>query len=199
MTKGIAINYNQEQLDFIKSNCSMERKVLAEKVNTIFGTAFSVDQIKSLCTRKKWNSGRTGCFEKGSRPWNTGTKGLTSANKTSFQKGRPTWNAKPIGYERICSKDGYILIKTAEPSVFELKHRMVWEKDKGPIPEGYVVAFINQDKTDCRIENLILMSKAEMVRYSQSYYKLATPDSNEACLLMAKLKNKKHQLQKRVA
>ena len=119
-------------------------------------------------------------------------------NKTSFKKGRPTWNAKPIGYERICSKDGYVLVKTSEPSVFELKHRIVWEKEKGLIPEGYVVAFKNQDKTDCRIENLILMSKAEMVRYSQSYYELATPDSNESCLLMAKIKNMKHQLHKQV-
>ena len=82
--------------------------------------------------------------------------------------------------------------------MFELKHRMVWEKEKGPIPEGYVVAFKNQDKTDCRIENLILMSKSEMVRYSQSYYELATPDSNESCLLMAKIKNMKHQLHKQV-
>ncbi|WP_353159789.1 HNH endonuclease signature motif containing protein [Acinetobacter guillouiae] len=198
MSKGTAIKYTQAQLDFIKSNCILERKELTEKANAQFDTSFTVDQIKSLCTRKKWNTGRTGCFEKGSKPWNTGTKGLTSANKTSFKKGRPTWNAKPIGYERICSKDGYVLVKTSEPSVFELKHRIVWEMENGHIPEGYVVAFKNQDKTDCRIENLILMSKAEMVRYSQSYYELATPDSNESCLLMAKIKNLKHQIHKQV-
>ena len=199
MSKGTAIKYTPAQLDFIKSNCILGRKELTEKTNALFGTSFTVDQIKSLCKRKKWSTGITGCFEKGSKPWNTGTKGLTKANKTSFKKGRPTWNAKPIGYERICSKDGYVLVKTSEPSVFELKHRIVWEKEKGLIPEGYVVAFKNQDKTDCRIENLILMSKAEMVRYSQSYYELATPDSNESCLLMAKIKNLKHQIHKQVA
>lgn len=199
MAKGTAINYSQEQLDFIQSNCSMERKSLTVKVNTTFGTTYSTDQIKSLCTRKKWNTGRTGCFQKGSIPLNKGTKGLTSANRTSFKKGQITWNKKPIGYERVCSKDGYVLIKTAEPGLFELKHRVVWEKEKGPIPSGHVIAFKNQDKTDCRIDNLILMSRSEMVRYNQSYYKLATSDSNESCLLMAKIKNKKHQLHKQVA
>ena len=199
MAKGTAINYSQEQLDFIQSNCSMERKSLTEKVNTTFGTTYSTDQIKSLCTRKKWNTGRTGCFQKGSIPLNKGTKGLTSANKTSFKKGQITWNKKPVGYERICSKDGYVLIKTAEPGLFELKYRVVWENEKGPIPSGHVIAFKNQDKTDCRIDNLILMSRSEMVRYNQSYYKLATSKSNESCLLMAKIKNKKHQLHKRVA
>ena len=196
MAKGIAIKYSQEQLDFIQSNCSMERKSLAEKVNTIFGTTYSTDQISSLCKRKKWNTGRTGCFQKGSIPPNKGTKGLTSANKTSFKKGQITWNKKPIGYERICSKDGYVLIKTGEPNLFELKHRVVWKKANGSIPENHVVAFKNQDRTDCRLENLILMSKGEMVRYAQSFQKLANTENNESCLLMAKLKNKKHQLQK---
>lgn len=199
MSRCPTIQYTREQLDFIKSNCVLARKELTEKVNLKYGTTFTVDQIKSLCTRKKWNTGRTGCFEKGLRPWNAGTKGLTTANKTSFKKGQIAWNKKPIGYERICSKDGYVLIKTAEPNVFDLKHRVVWEKANGAVPQDQVIAFKNQDKTDCRLENLILMSKAEMVRYSQSFHKLATPQSNEVCLLMAKIKNKKHQLKKQVA
>lgn len=196
MPKGAAIQYTPEQLDFIKSNCSMGRKELAEKVNAVFGSAFSADQIKSLCTRKKWITGRTGCFAKGSKPWNTGTKGICKPNSGNFKKGQITWNKKPLGYERICSQDGYVLIKTAEPNVFDLKHRVIWEKAHGPIPADQVIAFKNQDKTDCRLENLMLMSRAEMVRYSQSFHKLAGPESNETCLLMAKIKNRKHQLRK---
>ncbi|MEB3753803.1 HNH endonuclease signature motif containing protein [Acinetobacter sp. MD2(2019)] len=198
MPKGAAVKYTQEQLDFIKSNCSLERKELTIQVNNRFGSTFTVDQIKSLCTRKKWNTGRTGCFEKGTKPWNTGTKGVCKPNSGNFKKGQITWNKKPIGYERICSKDGYILVKTAEPNIFDLKHRLVWEQANGAVPVDHVVAFKNQDRTDCRIENLMLMTKAEMVRYSQSFHKLATPQSNESCLLMAKLKNIKHQLYKEV-
>lgn len=194
MSKGAAIIYTQAQLEFIESNCVLGRKELTEKVNSKFGTSFAVDHIKSLCTRKKWNTGRTGYFEKGSIPVNKGTKGLTSANRTSFKKGQITWNKKPIGYERICSKDGYVLIKTAEPNLFDLKHRVVWIKANGDVPKDHVIAFKNQDRTDCRLENLILMSKAEMARFNQSFQRLATSESNESCLLMAKLKNRKHQL-----
>jgi len=87
-------------------------------------------------------------------------------------------------------------IKIAEPNVFALKHRHVWEKHFGPVPDKHVIAFKNQDKTDCRIENLILMHKSEMVRYSQSFHKLANPETNETCLIMAKVKAKAAKLKK---
>ncbi|AMW78920.1 hypothetical protein AMD27_08535 [Acinetobacter sp. TGL-Y2] len=199
MSKGAAIIYTQAQLEFIESNCILGRKELTEKVNSKFGTSFAVDHIKSLCTRKKWNTGRSGCFQKGSIPWNTGTKGVCKPNSGNFKKGQITWNKKPIGYERICSKDGYLLIKIAEPNVFVLKHRFIWEKVNGPIPDSHTLAFKNMDRADCRLENLLLMNKAEMVRYNQSFHKLATPESNESCLLMAKIKNRKHQIQKQMA
>jgi hypothetical protein len=198
MPKGTAIKYTPEQLDFIKSNCSLGRKELTQKVNEVFSTTLTVDQISSLCKRNKWNTGRTGCFEKGSKPWNTGTKGVCQPNSGNFEAGQIAWNKKPIGYERICSKDGYVLVKTAEPNVFNLKHRVIWENTHGPIPKDQVLAFKNQDKTDCRLENLILMSRADMVRYNQSYQKLANPENNESCLLMAKIKNRKYELIKEV-
>ncbi|VXA55473.1 Bacteriophage phi 1.45-like protein [Acinetobacter proteolyticus] len=194
MPKGQAIKYTPEQLDYIKSNCSLGRYELTIDVNRKFNSDFTVDQIKSLCTRNKWNTGRTGCFEKGDKPWNTGTKGVCKPNSGNFKSGQVSWNKKPVGYERICSKDGYVIVKVAEPNVFKLKHRIVWEKLNGPIPDGQVVAFKNMDKTDCRIENLMLMTKAEMVRYSQNFYNLANSETNETCLLMAKVKNKSHQV-----
>ncbi|WP_337077774.1 HNH endonuclease signature motif containing protein [Acinetobacter pittii] len=194
MAKGHAIKYTPEQLDFVKSNCTLVRKELTKLFNEKFNTQLSVQCISSLCKRNKWRTGRTGCFEKGSVPPNKGTKGLTGANRTSFKKGQDVWNRKPIGYERIDKKDGYVHIKIAEPNVFVLKHRHVWEKHNGPVPDKHVIAFKNQDKTDSRIENLILMSKAEMVRYSQSFHKLANTETNETCLIMAKVKTKAHQL-----
>lgn len=194
MPRGQAIKYTPEQLDFIKSNCSLRRNELTSKVNFKFDENFTVDQIKSLCTRNKWKTGRTGCFEKGDKPWNTGTKGLCKPNSGNFKSGQLAWNKKPIGYERICSKDGYVLIKVAEPNVFKLKHRVIWENENGSIPKGYVLAFKNMNKTDCRLENLILMTKSEMVRYSKNFYKLANPETNETCLLMAKVKSKSHEV-----
>lgn len=37
-------------------------------------------------------------------------------------------------------------------------HRLVWIAFNGPIPDGYEINHINEDKTDCRLENLSLMS-----------------------------------------
>lgn len=193
MANGVAIKYTPEQLAFIEANCTLERKVLTEKVNSAFDTQFNVDHIKSLCTRKGWKSGRTGQFIKGQRNWNAGTKGVMKANSGSFKKGDPVWNHKPVGYERVCPKDGYILIKTAEPRTFKHKHRVVWEEHNGAIPDNHVVVFKNMDRTDCRIDNLVLLSRSELVRYNQSFNKLATPESNDACITLAKIKSKKHE------
>ncbi|EHU2649504.1 HNH endonuclease [Acinetobacter baumannii] len=190
------ILYTAEQLEYVKSNCTLERKELTKRFNEKFNTNISIDNISGLCKRNKWKTGRTGCFEKGSIPPNKGTKGLTGANRTSFKKGQEIWNRKPIGYERIDKKDGYIHIKIAEPNVFALKHRMIWEQQHGPIPDNHVVAFKNQNKTDCRIENLILMSRSEMLRYAKSFHRLSNPTTNETCLLMAKVKTKAAQLKK---
>lgn len=198
MAKGVAIKYTPEQLAFIEANCTLERKVLTEKVNSAFGTQFSVDQIKALCTRKGWKTGRTGHFNKGEMPWNTGTKGVMKPNEGSFKKGQVSWNHKPVGHERICSKDGYVIIKTAEPNIYEHKHRVLWAQHNGPVPDNHVVVFKNMDRTDCRIDNLVLLSRSELVRYNQSFNKLATPESNEACITLAKIKSKKHERLKEV-
>ena len=194
MVQGAAIKYTPEQLAFIEANCTLERKALTEAVNAKFCTTLKVDHIKSLCTRKGWKTGRTGCFEKGLRPWNTGTKGVVKPNSGNFQKGQVAWNHQPVGHERICSKDGYVHVKTAEPNVFELKHRWIWEQHHGKIPDNHVLVFKNMNKQDCQLENLMLISRAELVRLNQSYRKLATPETNETCVLMAKIKDKTHKL-----
>ncbi len=45
-----------------------------------------------------------------------------------------------------------------------LMHRYVYEKKYGPIPDGYDIHHVNEDKEDNRIENLECLLKAEHTR-----------------------------------
>lgn len=193
MSKGKPIKYTEEMLMFLRQHEETPRAELTCKFNEKFGYSLSVDSIKAKCLRMGLKTGRNGCFSPGQESWNKGKTGYMSANKTSFKKGHTPHNHKPVGFERV-TKDGYIEIKTAEPNVFELKHRVVWVNANGVTPKGHAIVFKNQNKTDCRIENLELLTRAELARLNQSYSKLATPDTNETCILMAKLKDKTHKL-----
>lgn len=193
MAKSIAIKYTDEMLTFLRQHEETPRSELTCKFNERFGCNLSIDSIKAKCQRMGLKTGRTGCFSPGQKTWNKGLKGYMGANATSFKKGNTPLNHKPVGHERI-TVDGYVEIKTAEPNVFELKHRQIWEQQHGKIPDNHVLVFKNMNKQDCRIENLMLISRAELARLNQSYRNLATPETNETCILMAKIKDKTHKL-----
>ena len=69
--------------------------------------------------------------------------------------------------ERI-SKDGYLERKINDDLPLQARWRAVhlieWEKANGPLPKGYAIAFVNGDKTDRRLENYALISRAELMR-----------------------------------
>ena len=79
------------------------------------------------------------------------------------------------------TKDGYIVVQVAEPNKhtgyhnsYQLKHRWIWEQANGPIPENHIISFKNGDKTDCRIDNLELITMAEnAIRNKMSYSDLS--------------------------
>lgn len=102
--------YTGEQRKFIENNIKGTLiRDLVEKFNKEFKTNLTYGQMKSHCGNYGLTNGRDGTFRKGQAPWNKGTKGLCKPNKTSFKKGQKPHNYKPVGSERIDSKDGYIL------------------------------------------------------------------------------------------
>ena len=110
-------------------------------------------------------------FKKGSIPPNKGKKMspeiYEKVKETMFKKGNSPVNHREVGSERI-NVDGYIEIKVAEPNMWRLKHRLIWEQHNGIIPEGCNVQFKNHNTLDCRIENLYLISKSEQMRNENS-------------------------------
>lgn len=103
-------------------------------------------------------------FQKGQVPPNKGVKGVVYQGcvATQFKPGQRSANYKPVGSTRICSKDGYVLIKMAE-GLFQWKllHRIVWERMNGPIPKGFLVSFIDRNPLNWKITNLTLITKKQ--------------------------------------
>ena len=164
-------------------------KELLELMNEKFEYEFSSQQIESALRRYNLKTGNTGQFKKYQEPWNKGLKGYIGANKTSFKKGTIPPNYKPVGTERF-AKDGYIEVKVKDPNVWELKHRYIYKKHHGEIPNGYNVIFADKNISNFDIDNLILVSKAEMLILNKNKLIFEDKDFTKVGVNIAKLINK---------
>lgn len=179
-------NWTKKKVEMLKSLYpDNDTKIIAKKLG------FSVDQIYSKVTkigvkkspeyRKKLMQieadrlrrvGQKTRYSKGHKPANKGKKqkeymtpeAIERTKKTRFKKGSIPLNHKPVGSERICSKDGYLLVKIKEPDVWELKHRVIWERANGEIPESHAVVFKDGNIKNIKLENLELISREELMR-----------------------------------
>ena len=63
--------------------------------------------------------------------------------------------------------DGYIWVKVDDqpkvPKVinWRQKHRLIWEKEYGSIPEGYMIIFLDGNHENFDIDNLEMITKQE--------------------------------------
>jgi len=196
--KGVSFIFTPEQCRFLRENYS--RYTLPEltaELNRIYETAKEVSQVKCYVKNNGIVCGRDGRFQKGSIPWTAGTKGVVKPNSGNFRKGNTPLNRKPVGSERICSKEGFILVKVAEtnpytgfPTRYKHKHVHVWEQHHGPAPEGMVIAFTDGNKLNCSIENLMLVSRSELLILNMHGYKELPNELKPTIRLIAKIQAK---------
>jgi hypothetical protein len=208
------IKYSQEELSWIKDNCTLTRKELHNKFCDKFNRQdISIDNIKSLCTRKGWKSGRTGQFQKGNIPVNKGKpleafcspETIKKISKTWFKKGNLPHNANFEGHERI-TKDGYIEISIAETNPrtgferrYVLKHRLLWEKENGKLPEGMCLKCLDGNRQNTNPSNWEAIDKRANLflnnpKSSKLNYDEAPEELKPVILNIAKLKSKRSQI-----
>lgn len=132
--------------------------------------------------RKGDGVGSTTRFKPGQTPWNKGKKGLNIGGiETQFKPGHRGGKAaelyRQIGSERI-SKDGYIQRKINDDMPMHRRWRMVhiinWEAANGPLPKGHAIAFKDGNKQNVALENLEIVTRAELMRrnsYHENYPK----------------------------
>lgn len=172
------MKYEQEHIDFIKAHQGASAREMAELFTEHFNIHVTKNQMKAVMYRNNISSGKTGRFEKGNIPHSKGKQmskeQYEKCKPTMFKKGHIPKNHREIGSERI-TKDGYIEIKIKEPNLWVLKHRLIYEKYYGEIPAGYSVIFGDGDKLNCDINNLILVSRSELLLMNRN--KLIKNDS----------------------
>lgn len=157
------------------------------------------------CTRNHGIlSGRSGRFVKGQVSWNTGKKGIHHGSCTSFKKGNIPANIKPLGSERLDTKDGYILMKVAQknphtgaPTRYLAKHIVLWEKWHGPVPKGKAVFFKDGNRRNFRKTNLVLVTRAELAMLNRRGYGAAPKQIKPALFTLSRLEARTFELERK--
>lgn len=106
-------------------------------------------------------------------------------NKTSFPPGKRHPKYRPIGSERI-GKDGHIFVKVDDRKWMP-KHRHLWEQEHGPVPKNHVVIFANGNKRDFRLDNLILVSRAQLAVINKNKLIFDNPELTKTGVIISDL------------
>lgn len=168
--------YSEAHIEFLAKGYKKKSiKDLTKAFNAKFNMNKTAVQIKSALSNRGIVAGRTGRFEKGNIPH----------------------NAMPLGSERTSSSHGYVFIKVAEKNPYsdaktryKYKHIHIWEQANGPVPEGYVVIFKDGDKKNFLQDNLILVSRKELLVLNQNNYKSTPREIKPSVMRLSKLQAK---------
>lgn len=203
-----AVLYSEDELLWIKKHKLQIRRVAhAEFIMKFDRPDVSLSNFTSLCKRKGWMTGRTGCYPKGNVPDNKGKKMPFNPNsaKTQFKKGREPHNTKKLGHENL-TKDGYVEISVAEINPhtdyerrFVHKHRHLWENRHGAIPDGFVLKCLDGNKTNTDPSNWELIPRAMLPRLNGINgrgYDDAPPELKPTILATTKLEHQVREAKK---
>lgn len=211
--KGHPIQYLRAEMKWLEANRLMVISEYHEAFVAKFGrTDVSAVNLHSLRKRKGWKTGRTGCFEKGSIPSNKGKRcppGVggrhPNAKRTQFKKGNLPHNTNFLHHERV-SKDGYIEISIDETNPhtgyerrYILKHRWLWEKANGPIPEGMALKCLDGNRMNVDPSNWEAVPRALLPRLNGGRHKkriaydAAPSDLKPTVMALAKIEQCMHE------
>lgn len=197
-----AIPYSADEMRWLEE----ARTMVISDYHAAFVAEFGRDDVTAahlhaLRKRKGWKTGRTGRFEKGHEPWTKGRKLPFNAGsaKTQFTKGEKSHNYKGAGHERICKSTGYVILTLDEANPYSggktrpvHKHRYLWERAHGPVPEGMVLKSIDGDRTNTDPSNWELVPRGLLPRLngkSGRNYDQAPHEIRPTIMAVAKLEH----------
>lgn len=180
---GTLRHYTTEEISFVRKN--VKGKTYAEMLalfNKRFNFSLTLKQFETLMYKHKLHNG-------------LGTiNGYPPGNKG---KTHEPWrgNYSPVGTERIDA--GYVVIKTADPNVWNRKHTAIWEAANGKVPKGHIVIFLDKNKKNISLDNLALVSRS--VHQLMNKMKLYTTNREitKANIAVCEIKKKIAELKKK--
>jgi hypothetical protein len=182
----------KEQDDYMRSiSAGKTNEKLIEIMYERFGIRFTESQMKNYRNSRRIRNGLDYRFKKGNVPPNKGKKIAPEVYEkcaaTMFKKGHKPAASRPVGSERL-DKDGYMMIKVAEPNKWKPKHVWIWEQANGPVPKGYKILFADQNKSNFALDNLILISYGESAQLNKNRLTFNNAELTKTGLNLVRLK-----------
>ena len=158
--RSLPVSFPDEVINFLTCHCKgVLCNELTEMVNKQFGTNYTVEQIRRCKKRRKMHSGCSTRLKPGTANYkyvNMAPETKARISRGWFKKGEKGINYIPVGSERL-TKGGYTLVKAGN-NEWQYKHRLIYERHYGPVPEGCFVSFRDGDKTNLDPANLVAIS-----------------------------------------
>ncbi|HFI0464414.1 TPA: hypothetical protein ACGOYX_001742 [Streptococcus suis] len=174
----------EEQQKFIKENALFyTNKEMAANMNKVFGTSYTVDQVKWQRRRLKLPASvnaKRGWFKPGQEPYNKGKKNLEN-----LRKGK-------IGDE-IITATGMVYVKTNDDTTLTYKERwtrkpeLVMKKAGHKVDRDSCFIFLDGNTTNCVEENIIIISQSERRYISKLGVPMNTPEERIMAVSMARI------------
>lgn len=164
--------YSEEENQFIIDNVKgRSLQELTRMFNEKFNTNISESRIQGRKSKLKVTSDYCPTlFKKGRTPHNKGVpmtkEQYEKAKATMFKKGHISGVCYNVGDE-VVNANGYVDVKIAQPNVWKSKARLIYEKEYGELDDSKQVIFADGNNRNFEIDNLIAVTKAEMLIMNQ--------------------------------
>lgn len=197
--------WTEEEIEFVREVYPYhENKEISKMVKEKFGFDVSTRNLQNV--RNKYKIPKkvipnSGCYRKGDEPWNKGKRMSDEVREkvkgTWFKKGQVPKNHKPVGSTRI-DRDGYKLIKIAEPNKWIVYSRYVYEKAHGEkLKKNEAIIFADGNKLNFDIDNLVKVSRANLLYLNNKKLIFDDPELTKTGVNVSKVAEKIIKLERR--
>ena len=165
-------------------------KEIAQMMNERYSLQMTAEQVRAWKKNHKVSSGYDTRYRPGRSSWNSGRKFPGRTNSGCFTDGHEAENSLPIG--SIRKHGGYWVKKTtnfAKNDNWEYLHRLIWEEANGPVPDDCIVIFLDGNKDNLDLENLMCVTRAAACIANNKYGTVkGEPELNRAILQVSQLR-----------